>query len=563
MFKIIFQLRTFFHKRILIYTAIFFLIIFLIISPVFPFLIKDISFKEVLLNFAFIGLFLLIPTIIFHKKLTVYYFLIAIYCSLTPALFLPLLLTGEQISPEIIITTIHSNFREINELLGWNLLLLLVSMILFFIAVFYLTKFLPKKIETKTCFYISGTSLFLLIFIVFADGKRSISLASNFKLEFTEKYPFGLAASTYSILKNNQLEDHYTENTRQFSFGAFKTYQSQKRNIEVLVIGESARYDHWTINGYTRNTSPFLSTEKNLISFSNVSTGATLTLKSIPFLITRMSVDSISQHLKEKSLLAAFKEAGFYTAWISNQYGANQSVASEFHTADCDTTIFINTSIEGDKSFLTPGLYDEALLQPFKKLIDQTSKDVFIVIHTMGSHWRYKFRYPPEYEIFKTDEGNSSMSSVINEYDNSILYTDYLLHLIIAKLETTAAISSLIYVSDHGENLKDNGDNLMYHTATPSYYTAHVPLFVWLSDSIKKQRPEIERNLLLNQTKKISTIKSIFYTAMDIGGINIKIDDNLQRFSLASSEYKDHDQLISGESNVIYSFKELEDKSVR
>jgi glucan phosphoethanolaminetransferase (alkaline phosphatase superfamily) len=203
-------------------------------------------------------------------------------------------------------------------------------------------------------------------------------------------------------------------------------------------------------------------------------------LKSIPFLITRVSVDSLSEHLKEKSIMAAFKEAGFYTAWISNQYDANKSVTSEFHMLDVDTTIFTNRLISGDKSFMMPGLYDELLVAPLTNLINTTSKDLFIVIHTMGSHWKYKLRFPSEYNIFKSDkDSDDAENELIDDYDNSILYTDYILDMLINKLKATRAVTSLVYVADHGENLNDNANGLMYHSATPTLYTAHVPLFIW------------------------------------------------------------------------------------
>ena len=170
----------------------------------------------------------------------------------------------------------------------------------------------------------------------------------------------------------------------------------------------------------------------------------------------------------------------------------------------------------------------------------------------MGSHWRYKFRYPQNYNAFGSYKnineinGYSSRQELIDEYDNSILYTDHILGSLINELKKTNAVNSLLYISDHGENLKDKENNLMFRSAIPNFYTAHVPLFIWLSNSLRKQRPEIEQALNKNKNKPISSIQSVFYTTLDLAGVNIKIDNNLSQYSLASLEYKSSEQKIFG-----------------
>ena len=124
---------------------------------------------------------------------------------------------------------------------------------------------------------------------------------------------------------------------------------------------------------------------------------------------------------------------------------------------------------------------------------------------------------------------------MIDEYDNSILYTDHILGSLINELKKTNAVNSLLYILGCvGENLKDKENNLMFHSAIPNFYTTHVPLFIWLSNSLRKQRPEIEQALNKNKNKPISSIQSVFYTTLDLAGVNIKIDNNLSQYSLAS-----------------------------
>ncbi len=152
---------------------------------------------------------------------------------------------------------------------------------------------------------------------------------------------------------------------------------------------------------------------------------------------------------------------------------------------------------------------------------------------------------------------NRTLDELISEYDNSILYNDYILHVIINELKAADANSSLLFISDHGENLDDDGKRLFIHSATPTYYTAHVPLFIWLSDKSREEQPAIANVLQMNKNKPVSSAESVFYTLLQLGGVNIADSGNLKLHSLASNKFTNSSQKISGESNNIYLFKNL------
>ncbi len=399
--------------------------------------------------------------------------------------------------------------------------------------------------------------------VVFAQN-TSQSAVSIFKSEIPQYYPFDIFINAFAEWKTYKLERDYLTNTASFTFSAHKTNIYQNRTIQVLVIGESSRYDHWAIDGYNRNTSPYLNQEQNIFSFSDVATGAPVTYKSVPFLITKVGVDNFNNHLKEKSVMSAFREAGFYTAWISNQDGGVKTNFAEFHTADADTTIYTNNKVTSEQKFLTKGLYDESVLQPLHSLLQNKTSDLFVILHLMGSHWDYKLRYPSQFNVFapKDTSGikvfNSRTSDeLISEYDNSILYNDYILHAVINELKAADACSSVLFISDHGENLGDGDKGLFIHSATPTYYTAHVPLFIWLSDKFIKEELAIADALQMNKSKHISSAESVFYTVLQLGGLNIADSNNLKLHSIASNQFENSQQKISGESNAIYVFKKL------
>ena len=551
-------------KKYATYYSILFILSVVILAPQIPFLYTE-GILKISINLLLIQSFLLIPCILFFRKLKVYYILLSLYCSIIPVLFLPFLIVHESINPELMVSVFSSTFREVYELLGLRLLLLVLCCAVFFYAIRRLTNPFPATISFKKAIALSGISAitFFSILILFANNS-STNIVKIFKSELPQFYPFDVFINSHAVWKTYTLENNYTVNTASFSFGAHKNAVFKKRTVQVLVIGESSRYDHWYINGYSRNTSPYLTEEQHLFSFSNVAAGATLTYKSVPFLITKVGIDDFNSHLKEKSVMAAFKEAGFYTAWISNQDGSLKSNLAEFHTADADTTIYTNNTVSGEQKFLTQGLYDESVLSPLHSFLHNKKEDLFIVVHLMGNHWNYKLRYPPAFNIFVPKDtnhtkvfNNYTAEELVCAYDNSILYNDFILHAIINELKSVDACSSLLFVSDHGENLGDDGKGLYLHTATPTYYTAHVPLFIWLSDELDKEQPAIASALLSNINKPISSAESVFYTVLQLGGVTIKDSSNVKEHSLASGKFLSSEQRISGESNIIYTFKNL------
>lgn len=201
-------------------------------------------------------------------------------------------------------------------------------------------------------------------------------------------------------------------------------------------------------------------------------------------------------------------------------------------------------------------------MQPLHSLLQNEKKDLFVIIHLMGNHWDYKLRYPSQFNVFVPKNFNSvkvfsnrTLNELVSEYDNSVLYNDYILYAIINELKVADASSSLLFISDHGENLGDDGKGLFIHSATPTYYTAHVPLFIWLSDKLSKEQPAIVGALQVNKNKPVSSAESVFYTVLPLGEVSIGDSVNLKLHSLTSNQFQNSQQKISGESNVITCLK--------
>ena len=169
-----------------------------------------------------------------------------------------------------------------------------------------------------------------------------------------------------------------------------------------------------------------------------------------------------------------------------------------------------------------------------------------IVIHTLGSHFRYNARYPESFCRFTPSlhentgydvVSPSNKEVLVNSYDNSICYTDYVLNEIIRKVDDQKAVSAVVYLSDHAENLYDDTRNLAVHGNTePSIYELHIPLFIWTSTAYRTVRPEKAEAIENHKEKKVST-SNLFHSFLDIAGI--RYDGNNKEQSFASPEFRE------------------------
>ncbi|MDI3318418.1 phosphoethanolamine transferase [Pinibacter soli] len=465
------------------------------------------------------------------------------------------MLLHKEIHKGLLGLVVNSSIREATELLGWLIVPILAIVITAFFAGFYLMKQLPQKINVKTGFVASIIGLMLLSILGLANIRYYDNfynaVSANFKNSFPTRYYFDFLNDYRNTWKISNEE--YLRATKDFKFGAIRTSSTNKRRIVVLVIGESCRYDHWQINGYSRQTSPLLAKEHNLFSFHNVASGASVTHRSVPMLITRAGVETWSDHFTQKGLLYAFREAGYYTAWVSNQ--EKEISTANLHIADADTALI--KDYNDNNNFMVANNYDENLLHPLTRLIKEKSSDIFIVLHTLGSHWDYRFRVPAGKEKFPVKDFyifNHSLAdkqNIVNAYDNTIAYTDEFLDSVITTLKMTSEEACLLFISDHGESLMDNGDYNILHAFEPCYYSIQVPLFFWFSDALVNANPHFTDGLTGNQNKAVSSAESIFYTTLHLGNIDIPSDPNFKKRDLFSSSFVESKQKVLKENNTI------------
>jgi lipid A ethanolaminephosphotransferase len=263
------------------------------------------------------------------------------------------------------------------------------------------------------------------------------------------------------------------------------TITDDEKAVVVLVIGESARSMNFSLCGYEKNTNPLLSETPNLVAFK-INSETTY---------TTASVKCILEHTKTSDLYEILPNYlyrnGVDVVWRSSNWGE-----PPIHIEDYQKQKQLAEGCEGERCG-----YDEILLKGLKERILASEKDkILIILHTSTSHGpQYSKKYPPEFEVFKpvcnsVELSNCSHEELINAYDNTIVYTDYILHKIIENLQELKEYkSTMIFVSDHGESLGEK--NLYMHGVPRSIAPKEqyeIPFIVWLSDSSKQIKPNIE-----------------------------------------------------------------------
>ncbi|MFL6635264.1 MAG: phosphoethanolamine transferase [Massilia sp.] len=363
---------------------------------------------------------------------------------------------------------------------------------------------------------------------------------------FAHSWPFGLAARGVDFYKERVYLADLNRRSASFRFHAHLAEPNIAPQVIVMVIGESSRYDRWSLNGYDRDTNPLLSQEANLVVLRDVITSVSATRLSVPVIISRKpATQSLKDGFSEKSFLTAFKEAGYKTFWLSNQisFGKFDTPVSVF-AKEADVVDFLNLG-----GFTDNSNYDEILFGPLKHAVADPAPKKLIVLHTLGSHWNYSHRYPKQFDkwlpsLYGVDKPVFTdidiKEKLNNSYDGSILYTDWFLDHVIGTLKDASQPAAMLYVADHGQTLYDNGCRLAFHGHN-TQYEFHVPAFAWYSDAYAERFPDKVTQLRRHRKAKLAT-ENMFHTLLDLG--DVRYPDERLDWSFANTAFKQHKRYV-------------------
>ncbi|MGK3142116.1 phosphoethanolamine transferase EptA [Pantoea sp. C2G6] len=340
-----------------------------------------------------------------------------------------------------------------------------------------------------------SAALILLVALLFY--KDYASLFRNNRELVKALSPSNSIAATLSWYKHQQLQNVPLVRIGEDAHQLPNRLNGGKPNLTILVVGETSRAQNFSLGGYGRLTNPLLAKD-DVIYFPHTTSCGTATAVSVPCMFSNMPRahydDVLAAH--QEGLLDIIQRAGISVLWNENDGGCKGACDRVPHQ-DMTSLNLPGMCINGE-------CYDDVLFHGLDAYIDQLKGNAVIVLHTIGSHGpTYSHRYPPAQRQFvPTCDTNQiqdcSQQQLINTYDNTLLNVDRIVDKAIGVLRAhqDRFATSLVYLSDHGESLGENGAYLhgLPYAIAPATQT-HVPMLIWLSDDYQ-QRYAIDRRCL-------------------------------------------------------------------
>jgi lipid A ethanolaminephosphotransferase len=300
-----------------------------------------------------------------------------------------------------------------------------------------------------------------------------------------------------------------------------------KPALVVLVMGETARADRFSLNGYERDTNRYTRT-RDIVNFPHVVTCGTSTAESVPCIFSGLGRTRFSHAAAaaRETVFGTLQRLGVSTFWRDNSTGCKDV---------CDPGHFEQRANWTDSELCdSTGCFDEVLLRDFDALIRDPSRDHFIVLHQRGSHGpayytdapQWAKRFFPECDLVSLR--NCDRAAINNSYDNTILYTDYFLSRVIDELEKHSSqfATAMLYVSDHGESLGENGLYLHgFPYAMAPREQLQVPMVLWASPDFLRERAQADAQCLRRSAQRATNHDAIFHTLLPIFGLQSSLYD--------------------------------------
>ncbi len=425
---------------------------------------------------------------------------------------------GFVISTQGLQNILETDVREITELINWRLFLYLIVLAVVPITIVLFTK-LDYPTWRQRILHIS-LCIFLLLVNIIGFGRYYASFMRNNR---EIRYHMNPLRPIYSLVKFSWLKLYGAKNHVFVELDPHpqRIVGKGKPKLVVLVVGESDRAKNHQMNGYARHTTPLLAARANVYSFKNFYSCGTETLVSVPcmFSIFKRTEYSAEKGQYTENVLDLLQKSRVQVLWRDNDSGC-KGVCARVPTDDLNyaqVAPFCHAS----------ECYDEVLLHNLNEHIKNNIGDKLIVLHKHGNHGpAYYKRYPLEFNKFTPTCNSNELhkctnAEIVNTYDNIIAYTDYFLDHTIKMLEKNSAKyqTALIYVSDHGESLGENG---IYLHAIPYLFAPkeqkHIPFIAWFSDDFA-----IDKSRIAAQLQQEFSHDHLFHTLLGMFNIQTSV----------------------------------------
>jgi len=437
---------------------------------------------------------------------------------------------GVVVDLEMLRNAAQTNATEVRDLLSFKLaayvlfLGILPVAVLWLIPVNYRTwprELLSKLLVTVGCVAVLGV-------VAMANYQGLASFFRNHHELRLMVVPSNYVGASFNLLREEIATGKQPFRTLGEDAVKAPAWQSHRhKSLTVLVVGESARADNFGILGYDRDTTPKLKAQPGVIAYPNAHSCGTETAVSVPCMFSNLGRSNYSagKAYSQEGLLDVLKRAGLDVQWRDNQSGCKGT---------CDRVNFVDVSDLKDPALCANSeCHDEILLQGLQNTLDNLKDDTVLVLHQMGSHGpEYFKRYPKAFEQFtpvctSNALNECSRESIVNGYDNTILYTDHVLSSLIDVLRANQGNvdSAMLYMSDHGESL---GEYNLYLHGTP-YMMApdqqkHIGMLAWFSDSYQ-QEFQLNADCLRGQREQPVSQDNLFSSMLGLLQVNTKVYD--------------------------------------
>lgn len=460
---------------------------------------------------------------------------------------------GQEFSQSVLFIMFESNANEASEYIHQYLNFKLIFAVIVYtaIAIFLWTRLRPVYLPSFWRYIIPFAIIYGLIInpLVYQMGvkKRNLNEAiARISPRMETAAPWQIVSGFFQYRSQlATMQKLLKQNDALPPLKNLKDANGDMPRTLVLVIGESTQRGRMSLYGYSRETTPNLDelrkTDPHFTVFNHVVTSRPYTIEILQQALTFANEQHPDLSLTEPSLMNMMEQAGYKSFWITNQQSmTKRNTMLTVFSKQTDKQFYMNQQrVQNARE------YDENVLAPFKEVLADPAPKKFIVVHLLGTHIQYKYRYPENFEKFtRTDDIPEGLSSSqiedYNTYDNAVLYNDFIVSTLIKKFKATDPNGFLLYFSDHGEEVYDTPPHNLQgrNENAPTRAMYNIPFMIWTSPHWAESHP---RNFSSMVNRNYSS-SELIHTWSDLAGLSY--DKWLPANSLVNPNFKEQPRLI-------------------
>jgi heptose-I-phosphate ethanolaminephosphotransferase len=477
----------------------------------------------------------------------------------------------QEFSQSVIFIMFESNVSEAGEYMtqyfAWWMIPAFLAHTAF--AYFLWTRLRPVYMPRGRAFVAAIAIVFAVVgYPLIKQTQRTGSFAGGFE-KFEDRIepavPWQMAVAYHRYLDTLAgMQDMLHSTSKVPPLHNLKVADADKPSTLVLVIGESTNRQRMSLYGYPRKTTPELDKLKDQLAvFDNVITPRPYTIEALQQVLTFADEENPDLYLSTPSLVSMMKQAGYKTFWITNQQTmTKRNTMLTTFSEQADEQVYLNNNRNQNAA-----QYDGDVIEPFNKALTDPAQRKLIVVHLLGTHMSYQYRYPPTFDKFQDRTGvpagvRDDQVPTYNSYDNAVLYNDFVVSSLIKDYAKSDPNGFLLYLSDHGEDVFDSaGHNTLgrnENKPTAPMYT--IPFMAWASP---KWRENHDWNFAADLGRPYSS-SHLIHTWADMAGLSF---DELDRTkSLVSDSFKPRPLMIGNpyerEQRALIDFSLMKPKKV-